>query len=79
MTEMQQSKELRDALNAKIATRDIAGYLKSECEAFLGHLNSYKLENLKANLGLFKKYLMLLDDQQTKQIKISLSKTTEAT
>lgn len=75
MTEMQQSQELRDELNGKIARLDIAGYLKSECEYFLKHLNSYKLGNLKSNFVLFKKYLLLLDDQQTKQVKLALAKS----
>ena len=74
MTEMQNATELRDELNQKIAGLDIAGYLKSECEYFLKHLNSYKLQNLKLNFSLFKKYLLLLDDQQTKQVKLSIAK-----
>ncbi len=74
MTELQQAKELRDELNEKIRRLDIAGFLKSECEYFLKHLNSYKLENLKSNFTLFKKYLMLLDNQQTRQVKLLLAK-----
>lgn len=74
MTELQQAAELRDELNGRIARLDIAGYLKSECEYFLKHLNSYKLTNLKSNFILFKKYLLLLDDQQTKQVKLALVK-----
>ncbi len=75
MTEIQQSAQLRDELNLKVAHLDIAWYLKSECEYFLKHLNSYKLENLKANFVLFKKYLLLLDHQQTMQVKLALAKT----
>lgn len=75
MTELQHAQELRDELNAKIARFDIAGYLKSECEYFLKHLNSYKLQNLKSNMVLFKKYLLLLDDQMTKQVKYALAKS----
>lgn len=75
MTEIQQSKELRDELNEKISRLDIAWYLKSESEYFLKHLNSYKLRNLKSNFVLFKKYLLLLDDQQTRQVKLALAKS----
>ena len=74
MTELQQAAELRDELNEKISHLDIAWFLKSECEYFLKHLNSYKLQNLKLNFTLFKKYLLLLDDQQTKKVKLSLAK-----
>ena len=74
MSETQQASVLRDELNERVARLDIAGYLKSECEYFLKHLNSYKLQNLQSNFVLFKKYLLLLDDQQTKQVKIALSK-----
>lgn len=79
MTEIQQATQLRDELNHKVAGLDIAGYLKSECEYFLKHLNSYKLENLKANFVLFKKYLLLLDHQQTTQVKLALAKAGMAT
>lgn len=75
MTEVQQALELRNELNERIAHLDIAGYLKSECEYFLKHLNSYKLQNLKANFVLFKKYILLLDDQNTKQVKLALAKS----
>lgn len=78
MTEMEQAQDLRDQIMEKVSAWDIAGYLKSECEYFLKHLNSYKLLNLKANFPLFKKYLLLLDDQQTKQVKLSLAKAANA-
>lgn len=68
-----EAQELRDELNEKVSRLDIAWYLKSECEYFLKHLNSYKLENLKWNFTLFKKYLILLDNQQTKQVKAVIS------
>lgn len=74
MSELEQAHAVRSELMEKISHLDIAGYLKSECEYFLKHLNSYKMENLKANFPLFKKYILLLDDQQTKQVKLSLAK-----
>ncbi len=74
MTELEQAQRLREQILAKVSQLDIAGYLKSECEYFLKHLNSYKLENLKTNFSLFKKYMLLLDDQQTKQVKLMLAK-----
>ncbi len=75
-SEAQYAAELREEINEKVGALDIAWYLKSECEYFIKHLNSYKLVNLKTNFALFKKYLLLLDDQQTKQVKLSLAKLT---
>lgn len=74
MNELEQAQQLRAQILAKVTEWDIAGYLKSECEYFLKHLNSYKLQNLRANFPLFKKYMLLLDDQQTKQVKLMLAK-----
>jgi len=74
MSELQQAQTIRTDIMTSISKRDIAGFLKLEAEYFLGHLNSYKLDALRHNLGMFKKYVLLLDDQQTKQTKIILDK-----
>jgi RAB protein geranylgeranyltransferase component A len=42
--------------------------LHDEVENFVKSLNSWKIEKLSKNLAMFKKYMYLLDDQNTKQV-----------
>lgn len=40
----------------------------------LDHLNYYKLLNLHKNLESFKEYVLLLDEQNTKEIELLVAK-----
>ncbi len=68
MTEQQKVQSLREQLKTHIASWDIAGFLRDETYKFIGSLNSWKLQKLVTNLHVFKKYVYLLDDQNTKQM-----------
>ena len=68
MTEQQKAQSLREKLKTHIASWDIAWFLRDETYKFIGSLNSWKLEKLASNLHVFKKYVYLLDDQNTKQM-----------
>ena len=64
---------LRDEITHEISDLDIAGYLLEEVVVCLDHLNYFKLTNLKDNLDAFKTYLLILDQENTKQIESALS------
>jgi hypothetical protein len=72
MTEKQKSDMLKKELIKCITKRDVAGFLLDETVHFVQGINSYKLEKLTANKSLFKRFMYLLDDQNTKQIGSSL-------
>ena len=72
MTEKQKADTMRNDLLAYCAKRDIAGFLIDEIKSFLRSLNSYKLEKLAYNKTLFKRFMFLLDDQNTKQLQYAL-------
>lgn len=72
MTEKQKSDTMRNELLAYCSKRDIAWFLIDEIKTFLRSLNSYKLEKLSSNKTLFKRFMFLLDDQNTKQLQYSL-------
>lgn len=73
MTEKQKADALRNELLAYCSKRDIAWFLLDEIKTFLRSLNSYKLEKLSNNKTLFKRFMFLLDDQNTKQLHYALS------
>lgn len=73
MTEKQKADTMRNELLAYCAKRDIAWFLLDEIKNFLRSLNSYKLEKLSHNKTLFKRFMFLLDDQNTKQLQYSLN------
>lgn len=68
MTEMQKLDQLRAALLEYSDSWDIAGFLMDEMRLFVRSLNSYKLQKLMFNKTLFKRFMFLLDDQNTKQL-----------
>ena len=68
MNEQEKSLLLRRNLKKQINTWDISGYLHEEVCSFLGVLSSWKLEKLTTNFPMFKKFVYLLDDQNTKQM-----------
>lgn len=68
MTEQQKALALRNEILEYISHWDIAWFLQDEVGNFVKSLNSWKLEKLGKNLSMFKKYLYLLDDQNTKQV-----------
>ena len=72
MTEKQKADTLRNELLVHIVSWDIAGFLQDETSLFLRSLNSWKLEKIQCNFSLFKRFLYLLDDQNTKQLHASL-------
>jgi hypothetical protein len=72
MTEKQKSDMLKKELIGYITKWDVAGFLLDETVHFVQGINSYKLEKLTANKSLFKRFIYLLDDQNTKQIASSL-------
>lgn len=73
MTEKQKADMMRNELLAYCSKRDIAWFLLDEIKTFLRSLNSYKLEKLSSNKTLFKRFMFLLDDQNTKQLQYSLN------
>ena len=73
MTEKQKADMMRNELLAYCSKRDIAWFLLDEIKTFLRSLNSYKLEKLSSNKTLFKRFMFLLDDQNTKQLHYSLN------
>lgn len=68
MNEQEKALLLRRNLKKQIATRDIAWFLHEEVNAFLAVLSSWKLEKLTVNFAMFKRFVHLLDDQNTKQL-----------
>ncbi len=68
MTEKQKADNLKKELINYISKWDVAGFLLDETTHFVRGINSYKLEKLLANKSLFKRFIYLLDDQNTKQI-----------
>jgi hypothetical protein len=72
MTEKQKLDQLRAQLLAYSDSWDIAGFLMDEIRLFVRSLNSYKLQKLMFNKTLFKRFMFLLDDQNTKQLGYAL-------
>ena len=72
MTEKQKADTIRTELLAYCSSWDIAWFLRDEITMFLRSLNSYKLEKLSYNKTLFKRFMFLLDDQNTKQLQYGL-------
>jgi hypothetical protein len=72
MTEKQKSDSIRNELLAYCAKWDVAEFLLDETKTFLRSLNSFKLEKLSQNKTLFKRFMFLLDDQNTRQLQYSL-------
>lgn len=71
MTEKQKADIIRNELLKYSSSWDIAWFLLDEVHMFLRSLNSYKLEKLSFNKTLFKRFMFLLDDQNTKQLQFS--------
>jgi hypothetical protein len=72
MTEKQKSDSIRNELLEYCAKWDVAEFLLDETKTFLRSLNSFKLEKLSQNKTLFKRFMFLLDDQNTRQLQYSL-------
>lgn len=68
MTEKQKADMIRKELLAYASWWDVATFLIDETQMFFQSLNCWKLEKLKANKTLFKRFVFLLDDQHAKQI-----------
>jgi len=60
---------LRKKVLNKIKKIDLADYLVEELEALLGYLHYYKLRNVFKNSKSLTEYLLLLDEQNSTQIK----------
>lgn len=73
MTEKQKADMMRVELTRYSASRDVAWFLMDEIQLFVRSLNSYKLEKLMQNKSLFKRFMFLLDDQNTRQLHIALN------
>ncbi len=73
MTEKQKADSIRKQLLWTINSWDVAGFLRDEAYMFLRSLNSWKLDKFHHNFNLFKRFLYLLDDQNTKQMRQSIS------
>lgn len=70
MNEQEKAHLLRRNLKKQVTDWDIAWYLYEEVVSFLQVLSSWKLEKLTTNFAMFKKFVYLLDDQNTKQMKV---------
>lgn len=68
MNEQEKALLMRRNLKMQIAKWDIAGFLREEINGFLAVLSSWKLEKLTVNFAMFKRFIYLLDDQNTKQL-----------
>lgn len=68
MTEKETAQQMQAAVLATTATWDIAGYIADDLTKFVRSLNSRKLGILQKNMTIFKRFVYLLDDQNTKQI-----------
>jgi hypothetical protein len=73
MTEKQKADTVRKQLLWTINSRDVAWFLRDESYMFLRSLNSWKLDKFHANVNLFKRFLYLLDDQNTKQMRQAIA------
>jgi hypothetical protein len=72
MNEKQKADQLKAVYSELIAQWDIAGYIRDDLEKFARSLNSWKMQSLQRHMWLFKKFVFLLDDQNTKQIGIAM-------
>jgi hypothetical protein len=72
MNEKQKADQLKTKYNEVIAQWDIAWYIRDDVEKFSRSLNSWKMASLQRHGGLFKRFVFLLDDQNTKQIGVAM-------
>lgn len=74
MITSQQALILKENLLHTLKKLDVAWYIIDEIWMVLDHLNYYKLLNLHKNLESFKEYVLLLDEQNTKEIELLVAK-----
>lgn len=68
MTEKETAQQMHQATLELVQNWDIAGYIHDDIGKFVRSLNSWKMQGLQKNMTMFKRFVYLLDDQNTKQI-----------